>query len=105
MIFAETVIQIDSASLIAGLGAAGTAIAGGIVGAAKILSGQLTKVEATLIRLHEENRTDRNNLQETVNSQWEHLNRLAQSSRVTAQAARSVQKKIGAEPVPEEEIP
>lgn len=103
MILADTVVQIDSGSLVAGLTAAGGAIAGGIVAAAKILSGQLTDVKATLVRLHAENRQDRADLQATVNSQWEHLGRLAQNTRATARSVQSVQRKVGADPTPAED--
>ena len=92
MVLADTVLQLDGASLITGLGTGGTALAGGIVMAAKLITSVVT-------RLHAENRQDRAELMRIVNSQWEHLNRLAQSSRVTAQAVRSVQKRVGAKSV------
>ena len=93
MLFAETIIQLNGGELVGGLIAAGTAVGGGIAGAAKIITSVITK-------LHTENRADRAELLGVVKSQWEHLGRLAQNTRVTAQAVRSVQKKVGAKPVP-----
>lgn len=91
MPFAETLIQIDSASLIAGLTAGGGAIAGGLVGAAKLIT-------AVITRLHQENRQDRTELMKMVASQWEHLNRLAQNTRSIAAAMQR-------QPATAEEVP
>lgn len=96
MLIAETTVQIDAASLIAGLTAAGGAVAAAIVGAAKLVAGVLRDQ-------HAENRKDRAELMEIVKGQWEQLSRLAQNTRVTAAGVRGLQKQTGAASVVEDD--
>lgn len=96
MLFAETVIQIESGPLVTGLIGSGAAVVTAIGAAAKFLASVLT-------RLHEENRKDRAELMMIVNGQWEQLSRLAQNTRVNAQATRAIQKKVGAPSASEDE--
>ncbi len=83
LVLADTVIQIETGALITGLTAAGAAVASGLVGMAKIITG-------TIKQLHAENREDRTELMGIVKSQWNQLNNISIRT-------KAVQKKVGAE--------
>lgn len=89
MVFADTVVQIDAASLMAAVTTLGAAIAGGIIGAGKLLVNVIRE-------LHKENQTERANMQETMNQQWALLSSLTQSTRATANVTKKIGRKVGA---------
>lgn len=91
MLFAETIVQIDATALVGAFTAAAGIIGTAIGGAARYLVKSQEKREGTTIRLHNENRKDREALQVTMNQQWELLSRLAQTSRVTEQRVKDIQ--------------
>ena len=91
MLFADTVVQVDAASLVTALAAFGGAVGGGFVAAAKIIKSAMSDLQAAMKAMHEDNRKDQAELFRTMNDQWGVLVGLRKS-------ANQIEKKLNGEP-------